>query len=246
MSLKPAIIFSSLLLSASAFAQVQFGGLSYRGSGCPVGSVAISPSPDGASVSILFDSFQIQVPRDVPPSRRVTRANDPALDYKSCALSLTADLPAGQQVESLEISLYNRGAVILDPAVTATFSTMFMGHDGLGGVGTNKAVLENRSWGSRSMDVNEDWLSDPVIRVPIRSTCATHSNRQVRFMLNNHMELAITDRNLSRSGLATLDSSDINGSVKIRVVTSSCSMGQPLPPTHGGGRTTPTRPPRRG
>ncbi len=234
-----AIITAATLLLAlnSAQAQVQFGGLSYRGSGCPVGSVAISPSPDNTSVSILFDSFQLQVPRNLPNTGRVNRANDPALNFKSCALSLTADLPEGQQVESLEISLFNRGAMILDGGVQGTFSTMFMGHQGLGGVGSNKAVLENRTWNG---ETNDDWVSSPVVTVPIRSACASSAARSVKFMLNNHVELAILNRDLSRSGLATVDSSDINGSVKIRLITRPCGASGPA----NGGRTTPVRPGR--
>lgn len=236
-----AILTAATLLLAlnSAQAQVQFGGLSYRGSGCPIGSVALSPSPDNSSVSILFDSFQIQVPRNLPNTGRVNRANDPALDYKSCALSLTAEIPEGQQVEALEISLYNRGAMILDPGVQGTFSTMFAGHEGLGGVGGNKVVLENRTWRG---EANDEWISNPVINVPIRSACASRAARSVKFMLNNHMELAILNRDLSRSGLATVDSSDINGTVKMRLITRACAGGNP----GNGGRTTPVRPPRRG
>ncbi len=239
-----AILTAATLLLAlnSAQAQVQFGGLSYRGSGCPVGSVAISPSPDNTSVSILFDSFQLQVPRNLPNTGRVNRANDPALNFKSCALSLTADLPEGQQVESLEISIFNRGAMILDSGVQGTFSTMFLGHQGLGGIGSNKAVLENRIWHG---EANDDWVSNPVVTVPIRSACASRAARSVKFMLNNHVELAILNRDLSRSGLATVDSSDINGSVKIRLITRSCAGGGGGN-SDNGGRTTPVRPPRRG
>jgi len=239
-----AILTAATLLLAlnSAQAQVQFGGLSYRGSGCPVGSVALSPSPDNTSVSILFDSFQIQVPRNLPNTGRMNRANDPALDYKSCALSLTAELPEGQQVESVQISLFNRGAMILDPGVQGTFSTMFAGHTGLGGMGGNKVVLENRTWRG---EANDDWVSNPVINVPIRSACASRADRSVKFMLNNHMELAILNRDLSRTGLATVDSSDINGTVKMRLITRPCAGGGAGNPGNGG-RTTPVRPPRRG
>ncbi|MBY0516830.1 MAG: DUF4360 domain-containing protein [Bacteriovoracaceae bacterium] len=228
------ILLASLLLFLNnAQAQVQFSGLQHKGSGCPQGTVAISPSPDGSSVSILFDAFQVQVPQydqnnDNDTGRRRGK-NDSTLDHKACALSFNADLPEGQQVDSIEISLFNRGAVILDQGVQASLSTVFVGFQGMGrGAGGRPTVLERKLWVTRRSNINEDWISTPVMRVPIQSACASRMARSVRFDLKNHLEAEITNADLTKQGLVTMDSSDVNGALKFRVITRPC-----------GGRTSP-------
>lgn len=49
-------ILSSLLLT-KGYAQVQSGPAQYSGTGCPAGTVSTVFSPDGATFSVIFDSF---------------------------------------------------------------------------------------------------------------------------------------------------------------------------------------------
>lgn len=229
------LIATLLLFISNAHAQIRFGGLTHKGSGCPQGTVGISPSPDNSSVSILFDQFQVQVPQydqnnDNDTGRRRGRG-DATLDHKACALSFTADIPEGQMVEGIQISIFNRGAAILDQGVNGSLSTVFVGYQGMGrGAGGRPTVLERKIWVTRRSDVNEDWLSEPVMNVPIQSGCAARGSQTLRFDLKNHLEVEITNADLTKSGLVTMDSTDVNGSLKISLITRPC-----------GGRVTPPR-----
>ncbi len=222
----------------NSWAQISFGGLSHRGTGCPQGSVAISPSPDGSSVSLLFDKFQVQVPQtdqnnDNEQGRR-RRRQDASLDHKACALSFTAEIPDGQMLDSIKISLYNRGAALLDQGVQGSLSTVFIGfqptqrvsgrpgRDIPGRVGGSPTVLERKIWIARRTDIQEDWLSQPSLTIPLQGQCATGNNRNFRFDLKNHLEVEISTGDLTKSGIVTMDSADVNGSVQITLQTRAC------------------------
>lgn len=230
-------ITSLTFLATTAIAQVTFGDLKHKGSGCPLGSTALSPSPDSSSVSILFDAFQVQVPNETNEANdnelgRRRGRNDVSLQHKACALSFVATLPEGQQVETIELSIYNRGSTFLDQGVQGSLSTIFVGYEGLNnGARPRPTIVERKLWQTRRQGIDEDWTSNPVITIPIQSSCASRTNRNVRFDLKNHLEAEIMNGDVSRSGLVTMDSSDVNGSLKIRVITRPC-----------GSRTTPRVP----
>ena len=54
-----AIIF----FATTANAQVSFNNVTHSGTGCPQGTVSTAISPDGSSISILFDEFRAEVPQ---------------------------------------------------------------------------------------------------------------------------------------------------------------------------------------
>ena len=235
------IIASALFcFSAFAHAQMSFNSFAHGGTGCPQNTVSFSPSPDGQSVSVLFDAFQAQVPQvdgnndnendrgRVLGRRQMRRRNDVGLQHKQCTLAFSVDLPDDQMVEALEISVFNRGATILDQGVRASLVTAFAGHRGLGGMGRGAGanphqlrVIEKRSW--ERGPVNEDWMSTPVTAIPIRSNCSRRGGeRSVRFEMISNLEVEILGDPTGKSGIITMDSSDMNGNMKFRVITRPC------------------------
>ena len=234
-----------LLISANAFAQLSFNSFAHGGTGCPRNTVSFSPSPDGQSVSVLFDAFQAQVPQTdgvndnenaagrIIRGGQMRRRNDVGLQHKQCNLAFSVDLPDDQMVEALEVSIYNRGATILDPGVKASLVTAFAGQRGLlgRGAGANPnqiRVIEKRQW--LRGPVNEDWMSTPVTAIPIQSGCARRGGeRSIRFELINNLEVEIVGDPTGKTGLITMDSSDVNGNMKFRVITRPCAGGNPAP-----------------
>lgn len=228
------------LTSLSALAQFRFAGNSHRGSGCPMNTVSFSESPDRQSVSVLFDNFMVQLPdpdMGQIPGSNVRRRYDPRHSYKGCNLSFSVDLEAGHMVEALEVTVFNRGATILDRGIQANLSTRFLGYAAFGGRGEPQSVIiEDRVWNG---EVNEDWISNPVVNLPIRSGCASSSARSIRFDMLSALEARITTGRADASALITMDSSDVNAGMKIRVITRRCGGSvAPVP--------QPTRPSRRG
>lgn len=257
------LCFALLFLSSVVKAQLVFNDFKHYGTGCPQGSLALSESPDGQSASILFDQFSAQVPQydgdndnaQVRNGRLRRSSNDPKIQHKACNLGFNVTIPDGKMVEALEISVYNRGSTILDPGVRASLSTIFVGSDGLRNSQQNVkpqvTVVERRMWGAmrnrNQIDVFDDWVSEPVQTIPIQSGCAHRSlENNIRFELKNHLEVEIMDSDLAKTGLIVMDSSDISGSLKMRVITKPCSVSnQQRPPRYGGGISRPPRPPRR-
>lgn len=258
------LIFITVFSSSVVKAQMSFNDFQHAGSGCPQGTVAFSPSPDGQSASILFDEFSAQVPQfdgindngEIVVARVQRQRTDPLLQHKACNLAFSVELPEGQMVESLEVSIFNRGSTILDPGVRAALSTIFVGHQGLRNISPNSkppvTVLERKIWGAMRnrnlVDVFDDWVSEPVHSISINSACASRYNENtIRFELKNHLEVEIMDSDLDKTGLIVMDSSDVNGVLKFRVKTRPCQVRQsggnmrpqPAPPR------VPTRYPRR-
>lgn len=232
------LIITSLLslVSTAALAQFEFSGFSSRGTGCPINSVSFSPSPDGQSVSVLFDNFMIQLPDPdlgQVPGSTIRRRYDPLNATKGCSLSFNVDLQPGMMVDALEVSVFNRGATVLDQGVTASLLTKFLGFSSFGGrVAPQSVIIENKQWRG---GVNEDWISNPVVNIPIRSACSSASQRTLRFDMLSNLEAHIINGNTAASGLVTMDSSDVNGSMKIRVIARRC-----------GGSVAPVSTPERG
>ena len=233
----PIINFIIMLLffSLESQAQVIFNNLSHRGTGCPQGTVAMSPSPDRTSVSFLFDAFSVSVPQtrgenDNEESDRRLRRFDRNFEHKACALSFSAEVPEGEHVDSIEIQIFNRGAAILDPGINGTISTVFVGHNGHGNNGNGnghargreRIVLERKIWNANNNGINEDWISNPTMLVPIRSNCSRRNQKMIRFDLRSHIEAEIGRRHTGGTGLITMDSSDINGNLKIKLITRPC------------------------
>lgn len=251
------LIFIALISSQVAKAQMSFEDFQHSGTGCPQGTVGFSVSPDGASASILFDEFMAQVPQydgdndnsQVGSGRLRRTSNDPKISHKACNLAFSVAIPEGQMVEALEVSIYNRGSTILDAGTRAALSTIFVGHQGLrnihGGAKPSATILERKIWGAmrdrNHIDIFDDWVSEPIHTIPIQSACANTRERSVRFELKNHLEVEIMNNNLNTTGLIVMDSSDITGSLKFRVITRSCAN----PVRNSGGVVRPPRPPRR-
>ena len=252
------LLLIMIFTSHEALAQLSFSDFQHAGTGCPQDSVAFSPSPDGQSASILFDQFMAQVPQydgdndnhQVTNNRLRRTSNDPRIQHKACNLAFSVDIPAGQMVEALEVSIYNRGSTILDAGTRAALSTIFVGHQGMRnlsrGIKPQATVLERKIWGAmrerNHVDVFDDWVSEPVHTVPIHSACSQgNADKRIRFELKNHLEVEIMNNDLNTNGMIVMDSSDVTGSLKFRVITKPCASNT----RPGGSVVRPPRPPRR-
>lgn len=215
-------LFPLLAFAQLASAQINFNNVTYSGNGCPQGTVSTAVSPDGASLSILFDEFRAEVPQYV--SGPATR------DLKSCALSFTASLPKGMKADSLEITMQARGATILDEGVEGYFTSALVGYNGVARSRGNPTVILTKQWRKRrTATVDESWTESPKPLVQIQSACAGSQGRDIRFDLKNHVLAEITSGDVRRQGMITVDSSDLKGLLKFTLHTSPCS-GSRMPP----------------
>lgn len=226
-----------LLLSSQVHAQLHFASFGHAGSGCPRGSVAFSPAPDRQSVSVLFDQFSVQVPQfdgvnendDRSPHRSPRARNDARTQHRLCSLVFNVELTPGQMVEALEVTGDNRGTTVLDPGLTASLHTYYVGHRGLGSAPPPHAMvgklIEMKQWGQanrHAAPVSDDWTSRFLTAVPVRSGCAQSANRSIRLEFKTHLEIQNTTADQTKTGLLVMDSTDLNASLRIRVLTRPC------------------------
>jgi hypothetical protein len=238
-------LFLFIIISVSE-AQT-FGELVHRGTGCPEGTVGISPSPDNKVLSIIFDAYQVEVPQynqnndnaQVGSRGVVRRRNDPTLDHKACALSFTSHLPAGVKVDSIDIILNVRGATMLDIGTEGSFSAALVGYNGLATQRGRTQIIERKLFRASHSPVDTDWSSLPTINIPISSNCAVAGANEISFDLKTHLQAEILSQDLSKKALLFLDSVDAEGLIKVKLNTSPCSYS-----TQTGVTPSPRRRPR--
>jgi hypothetical protein len=228
-----------------AHAQVRFANVIPTGTGCPRGSFAAVPSPDGSALSVLFSEFIVQVPQydgvndnDTAGGRASRRRQESNLQHKFCNLALDVEVAPGQQVDSVEVALFNRGATTLDAGVVATHTFSYVGHSGMSAPPARSRIIERKLWGSARTPapVSEEWLSQPTMSIPVQSACASASQKTMRLDLRSSITAEIPGGDLTKSGLVTVDSTDANASLRVRVVTRPCgALASPVAPTGGRG-----------
>lgn len=236
--MKSFLLISTLAFFATAAnAQVVFNNLTHSGTGCPQGTVSSVVSPDGSSMSIIFDEFRAEVPQydgnndngDLPRGPRARTRNTSTVQHKNCALSFTATLPPGMKVDSLEINMQARGATMFDEGIEGYFASILVGYNGLARSRGNPTIVARRSFRTRTGPLDETWIESPRAIVPLHSGCSGSQGRDIRFDLKNHINAEITDGNTSRRGLITVDSNDISGLLKFTLRTTRCGGGRMAP-----------------
>lgn len=83
--LAAAALFAGELQAADAPEYVRVRSISYAGSGCPAGSVALNISPDRRAFMLMFDQYVAEVGPGVPFNQR----------RKNCQINLDLDYPSG-------------------------------------------------------------------------------------------------------------------------------------------------------
>lgn len=227
------ILFFFLSFSALAQSQIVFDQIQTNGTGCPAGTVTTIVSPDGTSLSLLFDEYRVEVPNyesaPTPPTTgRGPRYQPPGTNAsiyesnKTCNIVFNTTLPAGRMATAINISLQARGNTMLDSGIQAYFSTILVGHRGLANsVGPQAKVVEKKMWSGRA-EVGEDWVTDTNVSVPLKSSCASAVNKSIKFELKNHLEAKILRNDLTKSGIVTVDSSDARGMLTFTLSTAPC------------------------
>ena len=104
------LVWLAFLAPALANAQdsAYLSDVGYSGTGCPLGTAGAVLSPDGTSVSVLFDDFIID--SNEPSSVRSRLA-------KVCQINMTLNVPYGYQARVVQIDA--RGYINLPSAVNA-------------------------------------------------------------------------------------------------------------------------------
>lgn len=148
---------SLLTLSLTALADdISLGYPAYGGNGCPNGSASATLSPDGKSLSVIFDQFITEA------GQRIGRT----LDRKSCNIAIPVHVPNGFSISILAVDY--RGFVSLPQGASARlqaeyffagvtgprFAQDFMGRQDRDYTFTNQLGVQAMVWSPCGADVN--------------------------------------------------------------------------------------------
>jgi len=234
-------VFAALILVLSIKTLAEdvftFERVTLRGTGCPQGTASVIMSPDQQSMSILFDRFTAEVPQtnaindnDEAPIENGRRPHrmDRQMDHKMCRMEITASIPIGQKVESLEASIDFRGSTFLDEKTRGSFRSEMLKWEGIRGRGNNSRAIENKTWIGPVMD---DWVISKVQNLDVKSNCArrnfSRDEKKIVFVLQNVLVARSMGRNTEASAMLIMDSADMSGSLKLKIKTVSCK--DPIP-----------------
>ncbi len=234
------LLFLSLLtLSAFAEDNFSFSEITFGGTGCKKGTAQVVTSPNDQTVSILFDDFKVEVPNkfgdndndeaDDADNQAPGSKSNPKLDHKVCNIILNTNLKSEEQVSHLEFDLDFRGFAALEKGAMARFRARLLGWKGperaekKGGQQIAYKIWEGNS-------IEENWAVTQKVSLPINSPCSRREDRDFKINLKTILQARILKNNNVDSTFATLtmDSSDMVGQLKMKVVTKKC-------PSRGGG-----------
>ncbi len=186
-----------LTLGLNAFAQdtIQLGQPAYGGNGCPNGSASATLSPDGKSLSVIFDQF---VTEAGPASGRT-------LDRKSCNIAVPVFVPGGFSVSILAVDY--RGFVGLPAGASARLQAEYF----FAGMQGPRFAQDFRG------RIDQDYTFNNTLGVQamVWSPCGADVNLRV----NASMMVRNTTR---QDALATVDSADFNAGIIYQVQMRRC------------------------
>lgn len=228
-----ALAISTLAFSHALAENFEFQNIRVGGSGCPSSTTQIVTAPDLTSASLLFQGFESHVPTAPNPKGGTN------ISLLNCNVFLDIKLPAGQKLESLEVSYDMRGNTYLDRGVTGSFRSFLMSTAGLGTErgGRGPELLQERSWLNTSIDQSEDFVVRATKTIILSSQCGNdNAGDRVQLHLQHQLGTQILAGTSSSQGTITMDSSDMTGGIRFRATTSVCRQGPPGGGGNGGGR----------
>ena len=214
------LLISSLMLGAvTAHAQfpanqVQLGTPSYMGTGCPLGTVSATLSPDAQSLSLMFGSFQAIA----------GGSSGLTVDRKACNIAIPVHVPQGFTVSVMKIDY--RGYERLPMNASGTFDVEYF-FAGQSGPAFHKAFVG-------AEDGNFALNNQLVASSTVWSACGADVN------LRTNTSIAVQTNQMNEQAQLTLDSADITSGVIYQLAWKSCGANNGGGYPGGGGYPNPT------
>ncbi len=190
-------ILSLLALSLTALADdISLGYPAHGGNGCPAGTASATLSPDGKSLSIIFDQFITEAGQGVGRT----------MDRKSCNVAIPVHVPNGLSISIIAIDY--RGFVSLPQGATAKLQAEYF-FAGMAGPRFAKDFYGRQ---------DTDYLFNNTLGVQamVWSPCGADVNLRV----NASMMVRNSSHNVA---MATVDSADVSAGILYRIQTRRCN-----------------------
>jgi len=206
----------------NALAQsIEFQNIRVGGTGCPAEITQIVTAPDQSSASIIFQNFESRVPA-VLSSPKAT----PYISILNCNVFIDIKLPANLKLDSLVLNYDMRGTATLDRGVTGNFKSFLISSNGMGTERSQRSqLLQEKSWMNSNSTQDEDFLVQSIKSLPLQTNCGIGARTDV---VTIHLQHQLASQILggfertNASGSITMDSSDMNGGLRISARSSAC------------------------
>ena len=139
---------------------ISLGQPGYGGTGCPGGSVSATLSPDAKSLSLLFDSYQVEAGGDTGKS----------FDRKSCNIAIPVHVPQGLSISVLAIDYRGYNNVPTGGTTDFNVEYFFAGAQGPSFKKTFKGPLDE------DYTIHNDLTAQSIVW----SACASNSAPSIR------------------------------------------------------------------
>lgn len=225
--MKNLLMITLLLIATNTMArQFKFDQTKFNGKGCKRGTTSTIVSPDGKTLSILFDDFSVEVPQFDGDNDNDGGANfDENLDHKKCFITINTDVPVGEMIESVTFDFDIRGSAYIEDNAFIRFMALLTEWRG-----NSKNFKDNRggkliakqNW--HALNMEEEWTISRSVEIPVRTGCQRNRNK-VQFKMENRLMAFINKRRGGGDGFAfsTIDSQDMGGKLNFRVNTRPCN-----------------------
>jgi hypothetical protein len=195
--MKKLISVSLLVGSLTAMAQdIELGHPAYGGNGCPSGTASASLSPDGKSLSIIFDQFLTEA----GPAARKT------IDRKSCNIAIPVHVPNGFSISVLAVDY--RGYVGLPSQATARLQAEYF----FAGMRGPRFIQDFHG----RTDRDYTFTNTLGVQAMVWSPCGADVNLRV------NASMMVRNSNRQQDAIATVDSADISAGMLYHIQTRRC------------------------
>jgi hypothetical protein len=183
-----------MVLGGTAQAGIYLGHPGYGGNGCPAGSATTTLSPDGKSLSILFDEFFVEA----GGRKRIAR--------KSCNIAIPVHVPQGMSVSIVDVDY--RGYVSIPRGGQGKFRAEYFF------AGNRGPTFQKRFRGGFDDDYT---LSSPLaLSALVWSRCGADVNLRV------NTSMMVRSNRQKDDALATVDSADFNAGLVYHLKWKRC------------------------
>lgn len=190
-----ALAFTASFATLAHADQITLGEPGYGGDGCPAGSVSATLSPDATSLSLLFDSYQVEAGGDT----------NKKFDRKSCNIAIPVNVPQGISLSVLAIDY--RGYNNIPAGGSSVFNVEYF-------FAGAKGPSFSRTFNGPK---DEDYLihNELTAKAVVWSACGAQVN------LRTNSSMRVTTKN-NQQALATVDSEDVSAAIIYQLKWKQC------------------------
>lgn len=190
------LLLSSLTATSAMADGIELGEPGYGGSGCPAGTASATVSPDGKSLSIIFDDYIVEA--GGATKKRIAR--------KNCSVAIPVHVPQGFSVSIIDVDY--RGYNMIPRGAQARFSAeyFFAGRRGPKVVKSFRGAMDDEYLVRNKLGLN----------ATVWSPCGADVNLRV-----NSSMMVRTNRK-KEEVLATVDSADFNAAMVYHLKFKRC------------------------